>query len=229
MKSVVNIFRVRVTRLFAEVSIYFGIAVIISGVAYSFLRGAMTLYAKNMSIVRSHTNLRSVLDRLGNNLQQANSLPVLINTRGAVAAAPAAGLYYDRYLGDPYVVTNPGGAGLPSATMSVTITRSTVPLASPPIPVAGDAIMIDDPNDPVRALIATSTPVTVDTITQRQPISSNGQSTQLHAVLAAQPLGLSLTGLLVPQIPITITTAIGKSSASLWPATPTRRKLRSAA
>ncbi len=154
-----------------ELTIYFGIAVIISGVAYSFLRGAMTLYAKNMSIVRSHTNLRSVLDRLGNNLQQANSLPVLINTNGTVAAAPAAGLYYDRYLGDPYVLTNPGGAGLPSSTTSVTITRSTVPLASPPIPVAGDAIMIDDPNGPVRALIATSTPGTVDAITKRQPIA----------------------------------------------------------
>ena len=154
-----------------ELTIYFGIAVIISGVAYSFLRGAMTLYAKNMSIVRSHTNLRSVLDRLGNNLQQANSLPVLINTSGTVTPAPAAGLYYDRYLGDPYVVTNPGGAGLPSATTSITITRSTVPLASPPIPAAGDAIMIDDPNGPVRALIATSTPGAVDATTQRQPIS----------------------------------------------------------
>ena len=151
-----------------ELVIYFGIAVIISGVAYSFLGGAMTLYAKNMSIVRSHTNLRSVLDRLSNNLQQANSLPVLINTSGAVSVAPAAGLYYDRYVGDPYVVANPSGTGLAASALNVTITRSTVPLASPTAPVAGDAVLIDDPNGAVRALISASVPGAVDSSTQRQ-------------------------------------------------------------
>jgi hypothetical protein len=151
-----------------ELVIYFGIAVIISGVAYSFLRSTMTLYAKNMSIVHSHTNLRSVLDRIGNNLAQANSLPVLINTSGAVSPAPSAGLYYDRYLGDPYVVANPTGTGLSAATTSVTITRSTVPMASPPVPHAGDALLIDDPNGTVRALISTCTVGAVDAGTQRQ-------------------------------------------------------------
>ncbi len=151
-----------------ELTIYFGIAVLISGVAYSFLQGAMTLYAKNMSIVRSHTNLRTVLDRMTNNLAQANSLPVLINTSGTSSVAPAAGIYYDRYLGDPYVVTNSSGTGLPATTTTVTLTRSTVPLAAPPIPAAGDAILIDDPNGAVRARVSACVPGTINGLTQRQ-------------------------------------------------------------
>ena len=47
-----------------ELLIYLGISAMISAVTYSFLTGASTLYAKNMSIVHSHTNLRSTLDRL---------------------------------------------------------------------------------------------------------------------------------------------------------------------
>jgi hypothetical protein len=151
-----------------ELMVYLGIAVVICGVTYSFLHSATMLYSKNMSIVRSHTNLRTVLDRLSNNLQQANSLPVLITTSGAASAAPAAGLYYDRFLGDPYVVTNATGTGLSAAASTVTITRSTAALASPPAPVAGDAVLIDDPSGAVRALISTSTAGAVDAVAQRQ-------------------------------------------------------------
>ena len=170
-----------------ELVIYFGIAVVISGVAYSFLRSAMTLYAKNMSIVRSHTNLRSVLDRLSNSLAQANSLPVLINTSGAVSAAPAGGLYYDRYLGDPYVVTNPGGTGLAATATTVTVTRSTVALASPPAPVAGDAVLLDDPDGAVRALISTCVPGAVDASTQRQPFTLTLSAALGRAISWAPP------------------------------------------
>ena len=155
-----------------ELMIYMCIGIIISCVTYSFLTGATVLYAKNMSIVHSHTNMRSVLDRLNNNLQQANNRAVLMDTSGnAVATATAAGLYYDRYLGDPYVITNASGTGLPSSTTTVTVTRSTAALAAPPIPAPGDAILISNPNGDVRGLIATSTPGVVDTINKRQPIT----------------------------------------------------------
>ncbi len=155
-----------------EMMFYMIVGVILSYVTYSFMTSAMILYAKNMSIVHSHTNLRSVLDRLNNNLQQANSRPVLIDTSGnPVVTATAAGLYYDRYVGDPYVVTNATGSGLASNTTTLTVTRSTAALASPPIPVAGDALLISNTSGNVRALIATSTPGTVDTATQRQPIT----------------------------------------------------------
>lgn len=155
-----------------EMMFYMSVGIILSYVTYSFMTSAMVLYAKNMSIVHSHTNLRSVLDRLNNNLQQANSRPVLIDTSGnAVVTATAAGLYYDRYLGDPYVVTNGSGSGLPSNTTTLTVTRSTAALASPPLPAPGDAILISNPSGNVRAVIATSTPGAVDGGTQRQPIT----------------------------------------------------------
>jgi len=153
-----------------ELVVFLGISIAITGVAYSFLVSGTQLYAKNMSIVRSHTNLRTVLDRMVNNLQQANGLPVLIGTSGATSAAPAAGLYYDRYLGDPYVVTNPAGTGLSAGVTSITVTRSTATLASPPVPAAGDTLLIDASPDPVRALISTSAPGVIDAVNQRQPI-----------------------------------------------------------
>lgn len=169
MKALTNL-RKSAGLTLVELVIYLGFSVVISGVGYSFLTGQTRLYAKNMSIVRSHTNLRSVLDRLVNNLQQANGLPVLISTTGATSAAPSSGLYYDRYLGDPYVVTHPGGTGLTAAATTVTITRSTAALASPPLPASGDTLLIDASPTPVRAIIATSTPGVINAVTQRQTI-----------------------------------------------------------
>ncbi|MEQ1854267.1 MAG: hypothetical protein ABMA01_22080, partial [Chthoniobacteraceae bacterium] len=166
-----------------EVMIYVGIAVVISAVAFSFLVSQTRLYAKNMALVRSHSDARTGLDRLVNNLQQANGLPVLITTAGTVTTGAAAGLYFDRYLGDPYVVTHPGGTGLTAAATSLTITRSTVPLASPPLPGAGDTLLIDAPGDPVRAVIATSTPGAIDATNQRQTI----------ALTLKSPLGKAVT------------------------------------
>ena len=179
MKTLTS-FRKRAAFTLMELVIYLGFAVAISGVGYSFLTGQTTLYAKNMSIVRSHTNLRSTLDRLVNNLQQANGLPVLISTTGGTSAAPASGLYYDRYLGDPYVVTHPGGTGLAAGATTLTVTRSTVALASPPLPAPGDALLLDAAPTPVRAIIATSTPGVINGTTQRQTIVitlSSGLST----------------------------------------------------
>lgn len=161
-------YRTRSGLTMVELLFYLGISAVIAGVVFSFLTGASLLYAKNMSIVHSHTNLRSVFDRLTNNLQQAYTLPVLIDSSGNASAAPAAGLYYDRYLGDPYVVTNSSGTGLPSTTTTLTVTCSTVALASPPAPKTGDAILINDPSGNVRALISTCTAGAYDAANQRQ-------------------------------------------------------------
>lgn len=152
-----------------ELLFYLGISVLVSAVIYSFLTGATTLYAKNMSIVHSHTHLRSVLDRLTNNLQQAYTMPVLMDTGGNTSAAPAAGLYYDRFVGAPYLVNNSSGTGLASTTTSVTITASTAALASPPAPKAGDALLISDPNGDVRCRISAVSTGVFDAANQRQP------------------------------------------------------------
>ena len=167
-----------------ELMVYMCIGLLVSYVTYSFLTSATILYAKNMSIVHSHTNLRSVLDRLCNNMQQANSRPVLIDTAGnAVVTTASAGLYYDRYLGDPYVVTNATGTGLTAATTTITVTRSTAAMVAPPIPVPGDAILISNQNGDVRALITTSTQGAVDIVNQRQPVT----------LTLSAPLGIAIT------------------------------------
>ena len=167
-----------------ETMMYVTLAVILSYVTYSFLTGATMLYAKNMSIVHSHTNLRSVMDRTLNNMQQGNCLPVLIDTTGAVVATPPSpGVYYDRYLGDPYVVTNPAGVGLPAGTTSVTVTSSTSALASPPAPKAGDAIIIHNPSGDIRTQISGSVAGAVDLVNQRQPYTVT-LSTALAAAIS---------------------------------------------
>jgi len=150
-----------------ETMVCVAVSVVLSLATFSFLSSATLLYSKGMSIVRSHTNLRSVLDRLTNNMQQGNTLPVLIDTGGnVVATPPSAGLYYDRYLGDPYVIKNVSGTGLAAGATSITITRSTAALASPPAPKAGDAIVITNPNGNVRATISASVASSVSGQTQ---------------------------------------------------------------
>jgi len=141
-----------------ELVIYLLLGTVVSLVTYSFLTSQTKLYAKNMSIVHSHSKIQIAMDRLLNNMQQANCLPVLIDTNGAATAAPSAGVYYDRYLGDPYVVSNPGGTGLSASATTLTLTRSTAALASPPVPVPGDTLLLNASPTNVRAPIATVTP-----------------------------------------------------------------------
>jgi hypothetical protein len=86
--------------------------------------------------------LRGSLDRAEQLLQQADSMPVLINTTGAATTGPAAGVRFDRFVGAPYVLTIPA-AGLPVTTTALSLQRSTDALAAPPIPVPGDIIRID--------------------------------------------------------------------------------------
>jgi hypothetical protein len=152
-----------------ETMMYVAVAAILAYIIYSFVTSSMILYAKNMSIVRSHNNIRTIMDRTLNNMMVADSLPVLINTTAATTTSPAAGLYFDTYLGDPYVVTNPAGAGLPSGTTTLTITSSTAALASPPKPNPGDSLLINNPAGNVRAQIATCVAGTANAALQQQP------------------------------------------------------------
>jgi type II secretory pathway pseudopilin PulG len=119
------------------------VGLVLSGLAFTYLRAGTLLLAKNVAVNMSNNDLRGALDQIQDRLQTAINVPVLINTAGAVATAPTAGLHYDRLLGESYVVTHPGGAGLLSTATSVVVTRSTDAYASPPIPTAGDVLLID--------------------------------------------------------------------------------------
>lgn len=143
----------------AEISVSLAVLTIVGGLAYSILTSSTTLLAKNVSLNSSNTTVRKALDRIYSEINQANGLPKLINADGTDAASavgPAAGIIFDRYLGGPYVVTNPGTSGLPAGTLSFEMKCSTDPLALPPIPGANDVVRID--NGATRPLVSICSP-----------------------------------------------------------------------
>jgi len=140
-----------------EMMVALGVGVVVSLLAYAYLRTSTLLVAKNISMNLSNNDLRGSIDQMGDRVQGAVNVPVLINTAGAVTAAPSAGVYYDRLLGDPYIVTHPGGNGLTAAATSVTVTRSTDVYASPPIPQAGDVLVIDGAPTTLRPRVSSVT------------------------------------------------------------------------
>ncbi len=144
-----------------EILVALVIFVLIGGIAYGVLTNSTTLLAKNISLNSSNTLVRSALDRVYAEISQANGMPQLINADGSSAsgAASAAGIVFDRYLGGPYIVTNPGSTGLPASATSIGLTLATNALASPPIPKANDVISIG--GSPARPLVSSSSPAVV--------------------------------------------------------------------
>lgn len=131
------------------------IMAVVGAVAYYSLQSGLILSAKNLSLTRSHETLRSALDRLAHQVQVAQNVPTLINTNGAtVTTGPAAGLKYDRLIGEPYVLDPPLTAGsISSGDTSLKIWRSTTATGAPPIPTVGDVLMIDTENGTIRSRI----------------------------------------------------------------------------
>ncbi len=139
-----------------ELLIAIVILVIVGIMVTSFTVTETWLFAKNTALNNSHRSARRALDRLANELQQTQSLPTLIDETGTPTAAPAAaGLSYDRLVGAPYKIEDPGGSGFKAKDTKVTIIRSTDVLASPPLPTAGDVLLLDLPSgSPLRAQVA---------------------------------------------------------------------------
>ncbi len=68
---------------------------VVGTVAMSYLGSQTFLFAKNTSLNQSHGSVRSELDRVTNELQQAQSPPILTDTSGAATGVtPAAGLQF---------------------------------------------------------------------------------------------------------------------------------------
>lgn len=151
----------------------------------SFTLSETWLYAKNTAVNGSHRSVRRALDRLANELQQSQNLPVLIDTTGNATTAPtAAGLSYDRLVGSPYKINHPGASGLPDTATSVSVTRSTNIFAAPAVPVPGDVLLIDLPTgDPIRAQVAGVSITNTNTVAEQQTLS----------LTLANPLGTAVT------------------------------------
>jgi hypothetical protein len=120
---------------------------------FAMTNAAMMMMARNISVNLTNNSERRSLDRIEASIQQAYTMPVLINTSGASATSPAAGVAFDYFVGSPYVVTVSGGS-LPSSTTSLTLVRSTNSVASPPIPSVNDVVMLNGAPSTVRALIS---------------------------------------------------------------------------
>jgi hypothetical protein len=165
----------------AEISIALLLLMLVGGLAYSMLMNSTTLLAKNVALNQSNSILRSALDRIYSEINQSNGLPKLINPDGSDAASssgPAAGIIFDRYLGGPYIVTNPSGTGLSATDQSLQMKCSTNALASPPVPAINDVICID--NGATRPLVNNCS------------VSSSG-GLQTLAVTLKAPLGKNIS------------------------------------
>ena len=137
------------------------ISSILAVAIFTLMNAGMILSAKNLSLNLTSNSMRTTLDRVEQGVQMGNAMPTLIDTAGAdVAAGSAAGIKFDRVVGSPYVVTLPAG-GIPASATTLTLTRSTHPVASPPVPSAGDIILITVNEATLRARIqSVGNPVT---------------------------------------------------------------------
>jgi hypothetical protein len=133
-----------------ETAIAIGCLTLVGSLCYYLLQAGTTLYAKAFSLNVSNLSLRYALDRMNVEISEATSTPELINLgSGNVilsnASSPAQGVRFDKYLGEHYVIVNPGGSagvGL-SAAFTFQVQISTNPLSSPPVPVVNDVLLIN--------------------------------------------------------------------------------------
>jgi hypothetical protein len=185
-------------------------AAMIVGVGiFSILNTSMMLSARNLALNVTNNSLRGSLDRVEQLLQQADTMPVLIDTSGNAATGPAAGVRFDRYVGAPYVMTVPS-TGLPATTTSLTLVRSTDSLASPPIPAVGDVVRIDGESSTLRPRVSAISTTPAD-----------GLLHQTMTATLASSLGTAVTG-----SSTTLTAKLVRNVALIVMPNGTKRELR---
>lgn len=143
-----------------ELIVAMSVLTVISLVAFSFLRSGTILAAKATRMNYSHDELRGSFDRLADHLLAANNVPTLLGTDGLPASetGQAAGLRFDKVIGDPYVLDSPTLAGSFTATAtSLVMWRSTNVVATAPVPSIGDVVIIPTPTGNIRARITAVT------------------------------------------------------------------------
>ena len=154
-----------------EVMVAAGIGAVVALFIGTFLSGSALLFAKNVSTNVTHNSTRSALDRLAQDISQADGAITLITpTGGTVASGSAAGIEFDVLRANPYVVLHPGGTGITAAATALTLQRTTNAVAGPPLPVVGDAIIADDA-PAVRLKVQTATTGTTAGSVQNVPVT----------------------------------------------------------
>jgi hypothetical protein len=172
---------------FVEISIYSALASAIGLVTYSFVRSGTILSAKNVNLTLSHSDLRNSFDRLADHLLSANNIVTLIGTDGlpsTAVAGPAAGVKYDRVVGEPYVLDSYASAGsIPASATSVSMWRVWDDLTAP-VPNVGDVLLLPTESGMIRALIS-SVPTPPAAVGGKQKVTVN-LSTSIGKIVSWQ-------------------------------------------
>lgn len=138
---------------------------------FAFLNAGMYLTAKNLSLNYTSNQMRTALDRVEQVLQQGDANPVLIDASGvAVTGVAAAGVKLDRFVGGPWVVTT-SGSGIAAGATTLTLTRSTNALASPPLPTIDDMVKIDGAASTLRPRVGGNPSVGTPSASQQQTVT----------------------------------------------------------
>lgn len=135
------------------------IGVIVSLGVFAFINTGSLLTARNLAVNLTANSMRGSLDRVEQLIQQADTMPDLIDTSAAAVSGtgPAAGVRFDLFIGSP-VVVNPGTLNLGSTTSSLTIRYAQ---ASSRAPSVGDIIRFDGAAATLRPRISAITSNTV--------------------------------------------------------------------
>lgn len=155
-----------------ELMVAMSVLVVVTAIAFSFIRSGAILTAKSTGMNHSHNELRASFDRLADHLLSANNVPTLIGTDGLATTGPAAGLKFDKVVGDPYVLDPPEGAGSFSSTATtLSVWRSTNSVATAPIPIVGEVMLIPTPTGIARARISAVTAHAPSSATRTQKLT----------------------------------------------------------
>ena len=159
-----------------QMMVTIAVLMIVGAAAYSMLMNSTTLLAKNVSLNSSNILARSSLDRIFAELNQANKIPTLINADGSAASGsgPAAGVLFDKYVGGPYVVGNPG-SGLPATATTFNLYYSVDTVANPPLPQKNDVVIMDGVTRALVQSCSTPTSALAAPTPTPAPASPNGR------------------------------------------------------
>lgn len=138
-----------------EVIVGMAAATILGVGTFYLLNTTMLLWSKNFSFNVTGNSLHRSIDRLEQYLQQADTMPTLIDDMGsAVASGSAEGVTFDYFVSSSYVVTV-SSSGLPASTSSLTMTfyAGDANSASQQIPVKGDVVRIDGTDPALRPVV----------------------------------------------------------------------------
>jgi type II secretory pathway pseudopilin PulG len=174
---------------------------IIGLAVFALMNAGMMLSARNFSMNLTNNSERNALDRAEQLIQQAYTMPTLVDTTGAATATtPAPGVTFDFYLGGPYVVTATAGT-LPASTSSLTVTRTTNTVAVEPIPSIGDVLEFDSGTANIRARVTSVVTSAPDGL-QHQAITV-GLASSLGAVVSSPNSG-TLTAHLIRKVALIV-------------------------